>query len=51
MFPQTGITVDIFPQALEEVLMEVLQGINELKGGKKKVVKTDATGEESNELP
>jgi len=38
-------------EALEEVLMEVLQGINELKSGKKKVVKTDTTGEESNELP
>lgn len=38
-------------EALEEVLIEMLQGINELKGGNKKAVKHDATGEESNELP
>jgi hypothetical protein len=38
-------------EALEEVLMEVLQGINELKGGKKKAVKNETPDEESNELP
>lgn len=38
-------------EALEEVLMEVLQGINELKVGKQKAVKDNTTDEESNELP
>ena len=36
---------------LEEVLIEMLQGINELKSGKKKVVKIDTTDEEADELP
>ena len=36
---------------LEEVLMEVLKGINELKDGKKKTAVNDTTDEVSNELP
>jgi AraC-like DNA-binding protein len=38
-------------EALEEVLIEMLQGINELKSGKKKAVKNGATDEEADELP
>jgi hypothetical protein len=38
-------------EALEEVLIEMLQGINELKSGKKKAVKNGATDDEADELP
>ena len=36
-------------EALEEVLIEMLQGINELKSGKKKAVKNGATDDEADE--
>ena len=38
-------------EALEEVLIEMLQGINELKSGKKKAVNNNTTDEETEELP
>lgn len=43
--------LNIESEALEELLIEMLQGINELKSGNKKGVKNDATDEGSQELP
>lgn len=43
--------LNIESEGLEEVLIEMLQGINELKSGNKKGVKNDATDEGSEELP
>lgn len=48
---ESGSKLNIESEALEEILMEVLQGINELKGGKKKAKANDSVDIESSELP
>lgn len=43
--------LNIESEALEEILMEMLQGINELKSGNKKAQTKNSIDEESSELP
>lgn len=43
--------INVGSEAMEEILREILQGINDLKGGKKKGKGKKEIGEEASEIP